>query len=73
MALIDDRIAQFKAEVGNRELTEEQMKIFNAFCKKGGASTFVNVTDSLGIKVRLKIVSYDPSVAHRLLLMLQIP
>ena len=40
MALIDDRIAQFKAEVGNRELTEEQMKIFNAFTKKRADEDF---------------------------------
>ena len=69
MALIDDRITQFRAEIGDRELTEEQRKIFNAFCKKGGASTFVNVTDYLGNKVRLKIVSYDPSIGSQHILL----
>ena len=57
MALIDDRIAQFRAEVGDMELTEEQKKIFNAFTKKNGAATFLNVTDKDGRNVRIKIYS----------------
>ncbi len=56
MALIDDRIAQFRAEVGDRELTEEQRKIFNAFTKKNGAATFLNVTDKDGRNVRIKFI-----------------
>ena len=57
MALIDDRIAQFRTEVGDRELTEEQRKIFNAFTKKNGAATYLNVTDMDGKNVRIKIYS----------------
>lgn len=57
MALIDEKIALFKAEVGNRELSEEQSKVFNAFTKKKGASTYINVTDMDGKSLRIKIYS----------------
>lgn len=55
--LLSKKIAQFIAEVGDRELTQEQGKIFHAFTKTKGSVTYLNVTDSKGKNLRIKIYS----------------
>lgn len=55
--ILKKKIAQFKAEVGNRKLTPEQKKIYAAFTKTKGSSTFINVVDIYDDSIRLKIVS----------------
>ena len=62
MALIDEKIALFKAEVGDRELNEEQSKVFNAFSKKNGSVVKVHVVDCEGICLK---VSLDSSAEIR--------
>ena len=57
MSLIDDRIAQFRAEVGDRELTEEQRKIFNAFTKKNGSLVRIHIVDVEGVSLRVSMDS----------------
>ena len=65
MALIDEKIALFKAEVGDRELNVEQKRVFNAFTKKKGASTYINVTDMDGKSLRIKIYSNKVSTGSQ--------
>lgn len=55
--LLSKKIAQFIAEVGDRELTQEQSKIFHAFTKTKGSVTYLNVTDCKGKSLRIKIYS----------------
>lgn len=69
MATIDDKIRQFKAEVGNRQLNAEQAKVYNAFTKTKGSATFINVTDKNGKKVRIKIDSTKRTTGSQKILM----
>ena len=59
MALIDDRIAQFRAEVGDRELTEEQNRVFETFCRTKGKLKRIYTTDSNGNFVTIMFPSDD--------------
>lgn len=45
---IEKKIRQFKAEVGDRELTTEQAKIYAAFTKTKGKAIKFTVTDKSG-------------------------
>lgn len=57
MATIDDKIKQFKEEVGGRVLNEKQGKIYHAFTKTNGSATYLNVTDKDNRDIRIKIYS----------------
>lgn len=59
MALIDDRIAQFRAEVGDRELTEEQNRVFETFCRTKGKLKRICTTDGNGDSVTIMFPSDD--------------
>ena len=59
MALIDDRIAQFRAEVGNRELTEEQNRVFETFCRTKGKLKRICTADGNGGPVTIMFPSDD--------------
>ena len=59
MALIDDRIAQFRAEVGDRELTEEQNRVFETFCRTKGKLKRICTTDSNGDSITIMFPSDD--------------
>lgn len=52
MALIDDKIKQFKLEVGDAVLSDIQKKIFDIFVRKSGNAVPFTVIDKLGNKVR---------------------
>lgn len=56
-SFIDQKIAQFRAEIGNRTLSEEQQRIYNVFTRTKGVSRFT-MTDGYGDSVRFKV---DPS------------
>lgn len=66
---IDEKIRLFKAEIGNRKLTEEQSKVYHAFTKKSGSMTYINVTDKSGKKVRIKIDSTKSSRGSQYILL----
>ena len=55
--LLSQKIKQFIAEVGDKELTEEQKRIYKAFTKTKGAATNIYVTDSQGRMLNVKIYS----------------
>lgn len=57
MATIDDKIKQFKKEIGNRVLNEKQGKIYHAFTKTNGSATYLNVIDKDSRAIRIKIYS----------------
>lgn len=67
--ILKKKIAQFKAEVGNRKLTPEQKKIYAAFTKTKGRPTFIDVVDIYDESIKLKIISnsIDAGVQHILL------
>lgn len=54
---IEDKIKQFKAEVGSRALTPEQGKLYYAFTKKNGKDVKINVVDSYGVALRVTVES----------------
>ena len=57
MTAVEQKIAMFRSEVGSRELTEEQQRIYNVFTRTKGVSRFT-ITDGYGDSVRFKV---DPS------------
>ena len=59
MALIDNRIAQFRAEVGDRKLTEEQNRVFETFCRTKGKLKRICTTDGNGDSVTIMFPSDD--------------
>lgn len=57
MATIEDKIKQFRAEVGNRTLTPEQQELFRVFCRTGGKPHRFVVTDTEGRSINLYVSS----------------
>lgn len=51
--LLSHRISQFVAEVGDKELTEEQAKIFHAFTKVNGSKIYFQVEDCENVMLRI--------------------
>ena len=67
--LLSQKIKQFADEVGDKELTEEQKRIYKAFTKTKGAATNIYVTDSKGRNLNIKIYSnkFSNGVQHILM------
>ncbi|MBO7481200.1 MAG: hypothetical protein J6T63_03720 [Bacteroidales bacterium] len=59
MALIDEKIALFKTDVGNRELNEEQKRVFDTFCRTKGKLKSISTTDNTGTSLVVKFPSDD--------------
>ncbi len=59
MALIDEKIALFKAEVGDRDLTDEQKRVFETFCRTKGKLKSISTTDNSGTLITMKFPSDD--------------
>lgn len=56
MATIEDKIKQFKSEVGNKPLSTEQAKIYNAFTKVNGKKVAVSVIDCEGVVLKVTLI-----------------
>ncbi len=54
---VDEKIRQFKAEVGNRQLNPEQAKVYHAFTKKNGKDVYVHVADCDGVVLKITLES----------------
>lgn len=55
--LLSQKIKQFIAEVGEKELTPEQSCIYKAFTKTKGSATYIDVTTRKGKSFKVKIYS----------------
>ena len=56
MATIEDKIKQFKSEVGNKTLSKEQAKIYNAFTKVNGKKVAISVVDCEGVVLKVTLI-----------------
>lgn len=54
---VKDKIILLKAEIGDRILTGNQLKIYRAFTKTTGRPTTIETNDGNGDKIRFKIYS----------------
>lgn len=55
--ILEQRIAQFKEEIGSRPLNEEQKKIFAAFTKVNGSKIYVHAVDCEGVVLKVLLES----------------
>lgn len=51
------KIEQFRKEIGNRPLNEEQQKIYSAFTKENGSRIYCSVTDGYGCSYKVFLES----------------
>ena len=69
MALIDEKIAQFKSEIGDMKMSEEQQIVFDLFCRTKGKPKRINTSDKDGAKVSFLVHSdkYSEGSQHVML------